>query len=32
MTNRARRGWIAVWGLVGLLFAATALAAMLAPP
>lgn len=29
MTRRAQMGWIAVWGLVGILFVATTLAALL---
>jgi hypothetical protein len=31
MTKRARMGWTAVWAFVAILFAATALAALLTP-
>jgi hypothetical protein len=31
VTKRARMGWIAVWGVVALLFAVTTLAALFAP-
>lgn len=32
MTRRARIGWAAVWAIVALLFAASTLLALLAPP
>ncbi len=32
MTRRARMGWAAVWAIVALLFAATALLALLVTP